>query len=740
MKRNISILALFFISLYSYAQVTSDYSVVANAADGWTAPNSLAGVTYNTTGGNPTGFITATPTFNPGSIAGPTPRFFFFTAPPKFFGNFISYYGGALTYNLQQGTLTTVVVQAEAVISNGTITLFYFPTTPFNPAATPAWSSYVIILNELTGFWKTSNSNTGTAATQAEVKAVLGNLTSLLIRGRFNAILSPPATGLDNVVLQPLITVTSQPKPQAVCDGAIASLSSTASGNNNITYHWQIFSAATGGFSDLTASTIYSGVTTTTLSINTSGNKGAGSYRCRVSGNNTADVFSSTVTVTVNPIPLAPTTTGNSACGPSSIILNAFGGTNGQYRWYTVASGGTAIAGQVNSSYSTPSLSATTIFYVSIDNGTCESPRTPLIATINTIPPPPTATGNSACGSASLTLNTSGAANGQYRWYTVASGGTAIAGEVNNSYVTPLLTATTNYYVSINNGTCESTRTSVMATINTVPNPPVANGVVVCSGFSVTLNASGGTNGQYKWYTVPSLGSPVAGEVNSSYTTPVLTATTTYYVTITSDGCESNRTSVTATINTGCTPPVITTKPLATQLGGKITLDLIPLIKTTNSGLDLKSLQIITPPSSGGKASIDAAGVLTIDYNGLKFSGIENLSIKACDLNGNCAQQNFSIDVSETPSSNEIIVYNAVSPEGKNPILHIGSIEGLSSKVSIYNRWGDEVFSISDYDNKTRVFAGLTNDGSKLPSGTYFYKIVLSSTGKTITGFLSLKY
>jgi hypothetical protein len=93
-------------------------------------------------------------------------------------------------------------------------------------------------------------------------------------------------------------------------------------------------------------------------------------------------------------------------------------------------------------------------------------------------------------------------------------------------------------------------------------------------------------------------------------------------------------------------------------------------------------------------------------------------------------------------SDSDIMVYNAVSPDGKNPILRLEFIDTLSPKnqVSIYNRWGDEVFSISDYDNKTRVFAGLGNGGSKLPAGTYFYKINLSSTGKTLTGFLALKY
>jgi len=91
----------------------------------------------------------------------------------------------------------------------------------------------------------------------------------------------------------------------------------------------------------------------------------------------------------------------------------------------------------------------------------------------------------------------------------------------------------------------------------------------------------------------------------------------------------------------------------------------------------------------------------------------------------------------------DVIVFNAVSPngDGKNEFLVLQYIESISPKnqVSIYNRWGDEVFSISDYDNKTRVFAGRTNSGSQLPSGTYFYKIALQSTGQVATGYLSLK-
>jgi gliding motility-associated-like protein len=152
--------------------------------------------------------------------------------------------------------------------------------------------------------------------------------------------------------------------------------------------------------------------------------------------------------------------------------------------------------------------------------------------------------------------------------------------------------------------------------------------------------------------------------------------------------------------------------------------------------LNISSITVTVQPPSGAVASV-SGGKLNVDYKNISFSGKESITIRACDNNGNCSTQQFEIEV-----AGDVVVYNAVSPDGKNPILRLEFIDTLSPKnqVSIYNRWGDEVFSISDYDNKTRVFAGLTNSGSKLPVGTYFYKVVLTSGNKTLTGFLSLKY
>lgn len=68
-----------------------------------------------------------------------------------------------------------------------------------------------------------------------------------------------------------------------------------------------------------------------------------------------------------------------------------------------------------------------------------------------------------------------------------------------------------------------------------------------CGNGSVTLTAAA-TNGTPKWYTTPTGGTPL--ETSSSFTTPILSQTTTYYVDAFAVGCNGGtRIAVTATIN-----------------------------------------------------------------------------------------------------------------------------------------------------------------------------------------------
>ncbi|RZJ70157.1 MAG: hypothetical protein EOO45_13005, partial [Flavobacterium sp.] len=100
-------------------------------------------------------------------------------------------------------------------------------------------------------------------------------------------------------------------------------------------------------------------------------------------------------------------------------------------------------------------------------------------------------TGGERCGTGSVALAAVGAAGGgsaitQYRWYTVATGGSAVGTTATGTWNTPSITQTTTYYVAAYNGRCESeTRTAVTATVTSGP----ADVVITQTNFPVATDA-----------------------------------------------------------------------------------------------------------------------------------------------------------------------------------------------------------------------------------------------------------
>ncbi len=622
---------------------------------------------------------------------------------------------------------------------NFSVTASLVPTiTSFTPNSGPVGTTVTITGTNLTG--ATAVTFGGTAATSftvlssSSITAIVGTGTSGKISVTTPA--GSATSSTDFTLTTPdLIVISQQPTSAAVCDGSTALFTITATGTTNITYQWQKFNGT--AFTDIVNGGGYSGATSAALSINTTGNVGAGDYRCKMSGDNSQDKFSNTVTLTINAIPTAPTATDASSCVAAALTLTASGGSNGQYRWYTAATGGTSISGQVNSTYITPVINATTTYYVSINNGTCESTRTEVKATILTLPNAPAITTGSSCGPGTITLQAAGAANGQYRWYTVATGGTALAGETGGGFITPALTTTTTYYASINNGTCESTRTAVLASIFTPPakpaitaSEPVSAGVVQLCLNAISLTAPAGFT--YTW--------------SSGQTTQTISVAQpgNYSVVIKdSNGCSSTSSdALQVVINTACvnSPPVINTTSLITTIGGFVTIDLTTYISDPDNNLDPASIQVVGNKTQSGGKTILTGFILELDYSNLNFAGSDLVKIRGCDQLGVCIEKEFAVEV-----IGDINIYNGISPNGDgiNDIWIIEYIDlfpdSQKNRVTLYNRWGDSVWEISDYNNTSAVFTGLNKNGNELTTGTYFYKIEFTGGRESITGYLSVK-
>jgi hypothetical protein len=100
------------------------------------------------------------------------------------------------------------------------------------------------------------------------------------------------------------------------------------------------------------------------------------------------------------------------------------------------------------------------------------------------------------CGTNTLTLGAEGlGAVTEYRWYTTETGGAPLATTVTGTWVTPIISATTTYYVTSFNGSCESlVRTPVVATVipTTVINFNPAEPVACGEDSILTIDATGG--------------------------------------------------------------------------------------------------------------------------------------------------------------------------------------------------------------------------------------------------------
>ena len=136
-----------------------------------------------------------------------------------------------------------------------------------------------------------------------------------------------------------------------------------------------------------------------------------------------------------------------------------------------------------------------------------------------------TASAATICAGQSVTLTANGTM-GTQNWYTGSCGGAQI-GTGATLTVTP--NVTTTYFVNNNsNGQASPSCASLTITVNPSPPAPTVNGnLVICGSGSTVLTASGGL-ATYNWY-ANAAGSTLLG-TGSSFTTPVLNTTTTYYV------------------------------------------------------------------------------------------------------------------------------------------------------------------------------------------------------------------
>jgi hypothetical protein len=301
---------------------------------------------------------------------------------------------------------------------------------------------------------------------------------------------------------------------------------------------------------------ITGGTSTTTAPIHNLANAGLTDYYVSQKDSLTGcESLRSKISVTVYSFPIAPIVKDTSFCyGVNSSTLSATVTSNNySLKWY-----GTNSTGGVGTTLQSIASTGDTIsksYFVSqvTQSAGCEGPRSKINVKINILPVQPTVKDTLYCNNINADTLRAGSLNGHTLiWY-----GTSMVGGTANNLGTKPNTASVgnfNYYVSQKNNStgCESPRSKIGVTINSLPIAPVVRDTNYCNNASSdTLRFNTSTGATLLWY-----GSNATGGTGTSIGIKPSTATVgtaSYYLSqiITTTGCEGPRSKV-----------VVITKPL----------------------------------------------------------------------------------------------------------------------------------------------------------------------------------
>lgn len=348
-------------------------------------------------------------------------------------------------------------------------------------------------------------------------------------------------------------------------------------------------------------------------------------------------------------------TTAASRCGNGSVTLEATA-VNGTVYWYDSLTTTTPI--ETGNSYSTPTLTSTTTYYV--DAG-CINERKSIIATINPIPDYPQIGANSTSpvsycqNDNAIPLEAIASTNCILNWYTVATGGTPSASNPTPSTTT---LGSTSYFVSQTNTItgCEGSRAEIIVTVNPIPIAPSVNDISYCLDATTNpLTATASTNCTLNWYNSATGGNSTTISPTPSSTTA---GTTQYYVsqTNTTTGCESPRAVITVTIN------ALPLAPIVSDIVYCLNDTATPI---TLSALPNHTLNWYTSASGGTASSINPTPTTT-------SSGTTKYYVSQSSTNTGCEgpRSEITVVVNPLPIVNDISIFQCdtdLIPDGKTP-------------------------------------------------------------------------
>ena len=547
--------------------------------------------------------------------------------------------------------------------------------------------------------------------------------------------------------------ITTQPASQTVCAGSPVSFSIAATGTG-ISYQWM------NGTTNLINGGDYAGVNTATLIINPANSSDTSSfYNVVVNGTCLPNDTSLKVSLKINTAPgITTQPVSQTVCTGSSVSFSvATTGTGLVYQWRNgmvnlVNGGNFSGVNTATLSINPANLSDTSSFYNVMISGTC-LPKDSSIKVSLQVNPLPTVTANAStttvCAGSSVTLTGSGATS--YIW---------TGGVIDGIVFIPLSTNT--YTVTGTNGNNCSNTATITVTVNTLPVAVPSSNSPVCLGGMINLSSPTIIGATYNWAGPNSFTST---NQNPSLSPATLIEAGTYSLTVSIGICSSAASMISVTVNncgiadTSDLSVVKTVNNAYPLIGSTVVFTIVAInhgpanatgvlvgdtLENGYSYVSSTSTMGTYNPSTGiwtiGNLNNGASAVLTVTVKVLAAGNYANTAVI----------QGSGIDTNAVNNISTIVTYptDFFIPEGFSPngdgINDLFVIRGIEyyplNTFTIFNRWGDEVFSAKPYQSTWdgKSTKGVRVGGDDLPVGTYFYILDLGNGSSIYKGTIYL--
>ncbi len=625
--------------------------------------------------------------------------------------------------------------------------------TSYSTTATGTGLTYQWQVNSGSGW--TNVTNTGIYSNATTSTLTLTGATAIQDGYQYRCIVSgtctPAATTTAaTLTIQEAPAISTQPSNTNVCSGGNASFNLIATGAG-LTYQWQVNNGS--GWANLTNGGIYSGVTTSVLSLTgaTTVNVSGYQYRCIISGTCSPNATSATATLSINSILSISAQPANATVcdGNNTTFSVTASGSGLTYQWQVNTGSGWSnlTNGGIYSNVTTSSLAltgATTTQdgyqYRCVINSTCTSPANSNAGTLTVNPAPSITTqpnNSTICNGQNTTFSVTASGVGlTYQWeVNTGSGWTNVtnSGIYSGATTTTLnLTAATTtqngyQYRCVVGSTCTpgATTNAALLTIQTSPvvTTQPANSTI-CDGNNTTFSvAASGAGLTYQWEVNTGSGwSNLANTgIYSNVTTNTLTLTG---ATATEDGYQYR-----AVVSGTCTPAV-TSNAATLNINSLLTINSHPANSTICSGNNttfsvLASASGLTYQwqvnSGSGWSNITNTGIYsgattaTLALTGATMT--QNGYQYRCVLNSTCTAPVNSNTATLTINAAPVITIqptNSTICEGGNATFGIAATgAGLTYQWEVYD--GSSWSSVTN----SGIYSGATTNSLSLTSASF---------------------